>query len=105
MKHSNIRFLKQLSIRFRDRNSFKRSVIFAHEWAPHYNTHINLRVTTNIGKEYIVLYEAVTGPFFRHYTKADFLSPIDHYEVFTRLCDILTHMERFGERIIDIKEL
>ena len=100
-----MKFLQRLSIRLGNRDSFKRSLIFAHEWAPHYNTPINLKVTTNIGKEYTVLYESVTGPFFTRYTKDDLLSPVDHYEICTRLHELFSRMERFGERIVDIEEV
>ena len=100
-----MKFLQRLSIRLGNWDSFKNALIFANGWAPHYNTPINLKVTTNIGKEYIVLYESVTGPFFTQYNKDDFLSPIDHYEVYTRLYKLLSRMEHFGERIVDIEEV
>lgn len=99
-----MKFLQRLSIRLGNRDSFKRSLIFAHEWAPHYNTPINLKVTTNIGKEYIVLYESVIGPFVQ-YNKDCPLSPVDRYEIHTRLYELFSRMERFGERIVDIEEV
>ena len=100
-----MRLLQRLSIRLSNRDSLKRALIFAHEWSPHYNIPINLKVTTNIGKEYTVPYESVTGPCFTQYTKDDLLCPVDHYEVYTRLHALFSRMERFGERIVDIEEM
>ena len=100
-----MRLLQRLSIRLSNRDSLKRAFIFAHEWSPHYNIPINLKVITNIGKEYTVPYESVTGPFFTQYTKDDLLTPVDHYEIYTRLYAFFSRMERFGERIVDIEEM